>query len=124
MSTQFFKCKYCGQIIEVIKKTNADVVCCGEFMEELIPGTTDGAHEKHIPVYNINNNIVHVEVGEVLHPMIDKHYIEWIYLETNIGQYKKFLKPSDIPAADFMLLDGEKVLHVYAYCNLHGLWMK
>ena len=65
-----------------------------------------------------------VTVGEVLHPMEEAHYIEWIYLETTEGVKRKKLQPNDNPIAEFALLDGEKVINAYAYCNLHGLWLK
>ena len=86
------------------------------------PNTEDGAHEKHIPVYKVEGNIVHVEVGEVLHPMLEGHYIEWIALETNFGNQRKKLVPGAQPKADFALLPGEKVIRVIEHCNLHGLY--
>ena len=78
--------------------------------------------EKHVPVYTVAGNHVHVAVGETEHPMIEAHYIEWITLNTTEGVYRKHLKPEQKPAADFFLCDGEKAEEVYAYCNLHGLW--
>ena len=91
-------------------------------MEEIIPNTEDGAHEKHIPVYSVENGIVHVVVGEVEHPMLEAHYIQWIALQTNKGNQRKELKPGDKPVADFALLPGEEVVAVLEYCNLHGLY--
>ena len=91
-------------------------------MEEMVPNTQDGAHEKHIPVVNVEGNIVTVKVGEVDHPMMDAHYIEWIALETNMGNQRKELKPGDAPVAQFALLPGEKVVRAIEYCNLHGLY--
>ena len=120
---RFFKCKICGKIIALVNDVSCcPTKCCGEPMEELIPNTLDGAHEKHIPVYKVEGNIVHVEVGEVLHPMMDAHYIEWIAIETNFGNQRKVLKPGDEPKADFALLEGEEVIRVVEHCNLHGLY--
>ena len=119
---RFFKCKHCGKIIAVINDKLVPTICCGEKMEELEPNTQDGAHEKHIPVYQVEGSIVHVTVGEVEHPMMDAHYIEWIMLQTNLGNQRKVLKPGDAPKADFALLPGEKVVRVLEYCNLHGLY--
>ena len=119
---RFFKCSKCGQMVGSIKKTGCDVFCCGEPMEELIPGTTDAAVEKHVPEFTVNGNIVDVTVGSVEHPMLDAHYIEWIALETEQGAQRKALKPGDAPKASFALTDGDKVVAVYAYCNLHSLW--
>lgn len=98
-------------------------VCCGEEMEELVANTVDAAKEKHVPSVTIEDNIVRVEVGEVLHPMEEKHYIMWIYLHTKKGIQRKDLQPGQEPKAVFALEDDE-VIAVYEYCNLHGLWKK
>ena len=119
---KFYRCKKCGQMVAVIKKSSCPVFCCGEEMEELVAGTVEASREKHIPEWKQEGNKVHVQVGSVLHPMIDVHYIEWISIETNLGNQRKVLKPNDAPKAQFALLEGEKVVAAYAYCNLHGLW--
>ena len=122
MDQKFYICKHCGNIIAKVKDAGVPVVCCGERMEELVPGTTEAAVEKHIPVYEVKDNIVNVTVGSVEHPMLDVHYIEWISLQTNFGNQRKALKPGDAPKASCALLECEKVEAVYAYCNLHSLW--
>ena len=119
---KFFRCKRCGKIIALVKDIPVPTICCGEKMEELIPNTQDGAHEKHIPVINVENNIVTVKVGEVDHPMLPEHYIEWIMVQTNFGNQRKVLKPGDAPIAKFALLEGEEVLKALEYCNIHGLY--
>ena len=119
---KFVKCEVCGKIVAVVKDSACPTKCCGEPMKELVPNTQDGAREKHLPVYKVEGNVVHVVVGEVEHPMLDNHYIEWIILETNKGNQRKQLKPGEKPAADFALLPGEEVVAVYEYCNLHGLY--
>jgi len=119
---KFFKCKHCGKIIAIVNEKAVPTICCGEPMSELIPNTEDGAHEKHIPVLEVEGNIVHVKVGEVTHPMLEAHFIEWIAIETNMGNQRKVLKPGDEPKADFALLPGEKVLKAVEHCNLHGLY--
>jgi len=121
---KFFKCKHCGKIIAIVNDRADPTICCGEPMAELVPNTEDGAHEKHIPVYKVEGNIVHVSVGEVNHPMLENHYIEWIAIKTNFGNQRKVLKPGDEPKADFALLPGEKVEMVVEHCNLHGLYAK
>ena len=99
---KFLKCKVCGKIVALINDcSSCPTKCCGEPMEEIPVNTQDGAHEKHVPVYGICGNIVSVKVGEVEHPMIDAHYIEWIALETNKGNQRKVLKPGQAPAAQF-----------------------
>ena len=119
---KFFKCKHCGKIIAIVNDKKVPTFCCKEPMVELIPNTEDGAYEKHIPVYKVEGNIVHVEVGEAIHPMLDVHFIEWIALKTNFGNQRKILKPGDAPKADCALLPGEKVEAVLEHCNLHGLY--
>ena len=122
MEMEFYKCKHCGQIIEVVKGTDVPIICCGEPMEKLVPGTSDGALEKHVPVIETNGNVVTVTVGSVIHPMMEAHFIEWIGLQTKEGFAKKWLKPGEEPKAVFVLSDGDSVEAAYEYCNLHGLW--
>ena len=122
MELKFFRCNHCGNIIVKIKDSSVPVVCCGENMQELVPGTTDAAVEKHLPVYEVNGSSVSVTVGSVLHPMLPEHSINWICLQTNKGFQLKYLNPGEEPKAVFALADGEKVESVYEYCNLHGLW--
>lgn len=122
MEMRFFRCAHCGQIIAIVKGTGVPVMCCGEKMQEIIPGTTDASLEKHVPVCEVENGIVHVKVGTVPHPMLPEHYIEWISLQTKQGNQRKILKPGDEPKADFAILEGDEVEAVFAYCNLHSLW--
>ena len=121
---KFYVCKHCGNIITYLNNAGVPVVCCGEKMSELIPGTTDAAVEKHVPAVSIDGNVVTVKVGEVEHPMIDVHYIQWIVLQTNQGNLIKNLQPNQPPVATFVLADGEQAIAAYEYCNLHGLWKK
>lgn len=122
MDLKFYRCNHCGQIVAVVKKTGVPVVCCGEQMQEIISGTTDAAVEKHVPVYEVNGNIVTVSIGSVAHPMIEEHYIEWVALQTKAGNQRKALTPGSEPKVSFAITDGDEVVGVYAYCNLHGLW--
>ena len=122
MDLKFYRCNHCGQIVAVVKKTGVPVVCCGEQMQEIIPGTSDAAVEKHVPVYEVNGNIVTVSIGSVAHPMIEEHYIEWVALQTKAGNQRKALTPGSEPKVSFAITDGDEVVGVYAYCNLHGLW--
>ncbi len=122
MKQKFFICEKCGNIIAMVKESGAPVSCCGQKMTEIIPGTVDASHEKHIPVYEINGNKVTVTVGSVEHPMAQEHYIEWISLQTKYGNQRKQLTPGDKPTACFCICEGDEVEAVYAYCNLHSLW--
>lgn len=122
MDLKFFICKHCGNIITHLFSSGVKVVCCGEPMAELIPNTSDGAGEKHVPVVKVNGQEVTVEVGSVQHPSLPAHYIQWIALHTENGVQFRYLKAGDTPKAVFMLADGEKAIAAYEYCNLHGLW--
>ena len=119
---KLLKCAICGNIITHVKKSGVPVMCCGRKMEELVPGTSDGAAEKHVPVMKQDGNKVVVEIGSVEHPMVDAHYIEWIILETEKGVQRRNLNPGEAPKAEFILAEDDKVVAAYAYCNLHGFW--
>lgn len=122
MKQRFFICEHCGNIIAMVKDKGVPVFCCGQKMTELVAGTVEASLEKHIPVYKVEGNTVHVTVGAVEHPMIETHYIEWISLETKQGNQRKVLEPGQKPEACFAMCEGDEVVAVYAYCNLHGLW--
>ncbi len=122
MEMKFFECKHCKKIVAIVKDSKVPVICCGEKMAEIVPGTVDASLEKHVPVYTVENNVVKVNVGAVTHPMTDEHYIEWVALKSAQGNQRKPLHPGDAPEVCFALCEGDKVEAVYAYCNLHGLW--
>lgn len=122
MEQKFYICETCGNMIAAVKSSGVPVVCCGQNMKELIPGTTDAAVEKHVPDYQVEGNLVTVNVGSVDHPMLPEHYIEWVSLQTKQGNQRKALHPGDAPKVTFALCEGDEVEAVYAYCNLHGLW--
>lgn len=119
---KFYICDTCGNLIQSIWESGAKIVCCGHQMRELIPGTTDGAAEKHVPVISRDGNKVIVSVGSIAHPMIPEHYIQWIVLETRKGSQRVELSPLDEPKAEFLLTEGDEVIAAYEYCNLHSLW--
>ena len=89
---------------------------------ELIPCSTDAAQEKHVPVVTKKCKQVKVDVGSVVHPMSEEHFIEWVAIETAQGYQVKYLKAGDLPVCSFSLADGDVFVKAYAYCNLHGLW--
>lgn len=124
MELQFYTCKKCGKIIAIVKDSGTPTICCGEEMMHLIPQISDTGSERHVPVIKINGSLVTVTVGSELHPSYDEHYIEWILLQTDRGLQKKYLKPGDIPKADFLIITGERVEAAYEYCNQHRLWKK
>ena len=94
-NVKFFICRHCGNQVEMIHDAGVPVICCGEPMEELKANT--------------------------VHPMLEEHHIEWIYLELENGGSRKALAPGEAPEAVFHTA-GVKPVAVYAYCNLHGLW--
>ncbi len=119
---KFYICETCGNIITHVNASGVPVVCCGKPMKELIPGTTDAAVEKHVPVYAVEGNTVTVQVGSVEHPMLDVHFIQWVAVESKEGVQIKYLQPGQAPKAVFALSEGDELVAVYEYCNLHGLW--
>ena len=122
MKQRFFICETCGNLIAIVKESGVPVMCCGQKMKEILPGTTDAALEKHVPVFTVENGTVRVTVGSVEHPMTPEHYIEWISLQTTGGNPRKELRPGDKPEVCFRICEGDEVEAVYAYCNLHSLW--
>ena len=120
---KFFVCKHCGNMIGLLHDAGVPMMCCGEKMVELVPNTTDAAQEKHVPVATVEDNKVVVNVGSVDHPMLDEHWIQWVYLETDKGGHRKVLNPGEKPHVVFALTEDEKPVAVYEYCNLHGLWV-
>lgn len=136
------KCEDCGKTLLEIKKCECGCDCsnecnckdcncenckcedckCNSNIELLNAKTADTSVEKHVPVVNIDGENVEVVVGSTLHPMEEKHYIEYIILETEKGAYVRYLNPGDEPKANFVLAKDEKVKAAYEYCNIHGLW--
>ena len=119
---KFFLCKHCKKLIEVINDNSVSTLCCGENMTELKANTVDASGEKHLPVVSVEGDIVKVNVGSAEHPMLPEHFIEWVYVQTDKGGQRKALNPGEAPEVSFCL-GGDKAVAVYAYCNLHGLWM-
>lgn len=118
---RFYICEHCGNLIGMIHDAGVPMMCCGQKMTRLAPGTVEASHEKHIPVVTVDGNTVKVEVGSVAHPMTAEHSILWVYLQTDKGGQRKCLAIGAEPVVTFALAD-EKPLAAYAYCNLHGLW--
>jgi len=122
MRPKFYICRRCGNIVAMVNDSGVNPVCCGEKMEVIEPNTVEASGEKHIPVVSVDGSVIKVNVGSVDHPMLKEHYIQWILLQTEHGAQRKLLSPDDAPSVSFSLIDDTPVA-VYAYCNLHGLWM-
>lgn len=118
---QVYKCEICGSMVEVLNEAGGTLVCCGKPMTLLNENTVDAAIEKHIPVSEEKDGKLFVKVGEVEHPMVEEHFIQWIEVITNDGKViRKELKPGEKPEATF---DGVmNIARIREYCNLHGLW--
>ena len=122
-NTKFYICPHCGNIVEMVNDAGPKPFCCGQRMQELVPGSVDASQEKHVPHVKAYEGVVEVDVGRVPHPREEVHWSVWVQLVTDKGSYRKWLNPGEAPAVKF-LLNEEKPLVVYAYCNLHGLWKK
>lgn len=117
---EVYKCNICGNIIEVVHAGVGELVCCGQPMDLLMEKVQDAGNEKHVPVIENTSTGVKVKVGSIPHPMEEKHYIEWIELQADDMVYRKFLKPTDKPEAEFCVNAAK--LSARDYCNIHGLW--
>ena len=120
-ATRFYLCSHCGNLVGLINNAGVPLICCGEPMKELIAGSVDASQEKHVPQVSVDGNLLHVKIGSVDHPMLDEHYIQWVYVQTEHGGQRKNLQPGQEPKVTFALAD-DRPISVYAYCNLHGLW--
>ncbi len=120
---QMYRCEICGNLVQVILEGEGELVCCGQPMTLMKPDTMENvALEKHIPVYIQKDNGVEIQVGSVLHPMNDDHYIMFIEsISEDRNRVKlQYLHPGQ--EAKMLLeqkLGKEKALE---FCNLHGLW--
>jgi superoxide reductase len=117
---EIYKCEACGNIVEVLHGGKGDLACCGQPMKLFKENTVDAAKEKHVPVVEKTADGVTVKVGEVAHPMEEKHYIEWIEIIADGSVYRQFLKPGDAPEATFKVTADQVTAR--EYCTLHGLW--
>ena len=117
---ELYKCEHCGNIVEIMHAGKAPIKCCGASMVLQTENTVDAAKEKHVPVIEKIDGGFKVKVGEVAHPMEEKHYIEWIEIIAGDKVYTQFLNPGDVPEATFKI-EAESVT-AREYCTLHGHW--
>ncbi|MFA6027879.1 MAG: desulfoferrodoxin [Patescibacteria group bacterium] len=118
---QVYRCNVCGNMVVIVRNGAGQLVCCGQPMELLEENSVDASKEKHVPVITKEGDKVKVQVGSVLHPMEEKHFIEWIELIVNGIPCRHFLKPGDNPIVEAHAKEGA-VIEARAYCNIHGLW--
>ena len=117
---EVYKCEACGNIVEVLHGGAGELVCCGQPMVLLTENTVDAAKEKHVPVVEKVAGGFKVKVGDVPHPMEEKHYIEWVEIIADGRAYRQFLNPGQAPEATFNI-EADQVT-AREYCNLHGHW--
>ena len=119
MELKLKKCDKCGALIVALKDCNCDncgIKCCGEAMSEVIVNS-DGAVEKHLPVYEKRGDDILVKVN---HVMDEDHYIEWISTVSGNKINTISFNPGDEVSYVFKY---EKGMKIYSYCNKHGLWV-
>ena len=119
---KFYVCEHCGNMVNMLHDSEVPMTCCGEEMKEIQANTTDASQEKHVPVITVQEDEVTVRIGSVPHPMTEEHKIVWVYLQTEKGEQLNCIDTQDQPETFFKLWDDDKVIAVFAYCNLHGLW--
>lgn len=120
---KFFRCEHCGSIVTFVEDKGTPPDCCGRELSGLLPDAVNASPEVHVPIVEQKWGTVHVKVGARPHPMIPEHYIQWVALETKEGIQLKYLSPGDPPEAVFTLTEEDQVIHAYAFCNLHLLWI-
>lgn len=118
---RFYRCSVCGKVMVMVEPTQAPTICCGREMQEIVPQAEEGPFEKHVPVIEEKNGWIRVTVGSVEHPMDPAHYIEWIAVQTTNGFSIRYLEPGEKPEAEFSI-GKARVLGVWEYCSIHGLW--
>lgn len=107
----------------IIGAANAAIPDSLEPFEILVPNTSDGATEKHLPVIETDGLHVTVKVGSNTHPMSEEHSISFVCLLTKAGEVMRvYLSPDCEPVAHFTVEEGDAPAAAYAYCNLHGFW--
>lgn len=121
MEERFYFCETCGNLLFAAIASGVIPYCCGDQMTLLQPNTTDGKHEKHLPVCTVSSDhCMTVRVGAEPHPMSTEHNIRFVCLETDSEIIVHYLEV-DGPAEACIRFSGQPRA-VYAYCNLHGLW--
>ena len=120
----FYRCEICGNLACMVVSSGMTPSCCGHTMTRLKENVSDGVAEKHVPVIRQNGSNITISIGEIAHPMRSNHYIEWVVLLTDRGKYFQELTVDGATDVEFTVGLTEKVLAAYAYCNIHGLWVK
>jgi len=138
-----FVCQVCGHI--AFNEAPARCPVCGapkeKFKEDPSaiktpndPKNLSELEKKHIPILNVVKKCgllgegcidVHVKIGEITHPMEEKHSIQYIdfYLDNKFIA-RMHLTPVNLnPAACVHLKVSSGKITVVENCNVHGKWM-
>lgn len=115
----------CTCVVQMVEDCAKDCTlsCCGTPFKKVEAKTADEGQEKHVPVIEQVDGGYKVKVGDVEHPMEEKHFIQWIELRTEDGVYRKYLKPGMKPEAVFKV-DAAGAVCAFEHCNIHGFWAK
>lgn len=136
---KLFICQSCNHVAHDQKPDRCPV--CGTYIfmrnDSIFKESAETSGEaavKHVPSITLMKSCgfipendcvdVLVRIGETLHPMEDKHYIDFIDCYGNfkfIGRV--FLTPHLNPAACFHLKIRSKNITVVEHCTVHGYWM-
>jgi superoxide reductase len=119
---ELYKCEVCGNIVEVLHAGAGELVCCGQPMDQLVEKTEEQGMEKHLPIIEKTESGILVKVGSIQHPMENEHYIELIEVISGEQISRKFLKPGEVPEAEFIGFDENATAR--EHCTIHGLWKK
>ena len=57
-NVKFYICPHCGNIVEMVNDAGVKPFCCGQKMQELVPGSVDASHEKHVPDVKVSEGVV------------------------------------------------------------------
>lgn len=122
----FYRCETCGNLVQVFIAGDGDMVCCGHPMKKLEPNVKeDSSNEKHVPIFleDSESGETKIQVGVIPHPMEEHHYIQFIEAVSSDDKNicVKFLEPTDKPVKS--LHCSKDIDLVFAYCNIHGLWV-
>lgn len=120
MELKMYRCAHCGNIVLKLVDGKVPMMCCGQPMEELKANVTDGAVEKHVPQVTREGDKVTVQVGSVVHPMLEEHLIQFIAAVSGDKVTVKTLKAGEAPVLELV---SKEPVTAYEYCNLHGYWM-
>jgi len=117
-----YRCNVCGNMVEIVKESVGELICCNQPMELLEERQLDVGPEKHIPIIEKDGDKIVVKVGEVPHPMVEEHHICFVELFFGDKIYREFLDDGDEPKAIFEVCADVDKLRARGYCNVHGLW--